>query len=103
MSNEEPVNLNRMWNKTLDQIETERIEGLSDRRHEARIKEYQEKNFIVLSLKEVEILRGRISNEILILLNDSYDNPEYFDGFNLSKTELIEFKKKLEKLLDMRE
>lgn len=98
MSDDELVNLNRMWNKTYDQIETERIEGLSDRRHEARIKEYQEKNYIVFSRKEVEILQGRISNEIWMLICDFDNNPEYFDQYSLGKTELSEFKAKLEKL-----
>lgn len=98
MSDDELVNLNRMWNKTYDQIETERIEELSDRRHDTRIKEYQEKNYIVLSRKEVEILQGRISNEIWVLLCDFDNNPEYFDGYKLNKIELSEFKAKLEKL-----
>lgn len=88
--------------KTWDQIETERIEGLSDRRHEARIKEYQEKNYIVFSRKEVEILQGRISNEIWVLLCDFDNNPEYFDEYKLGKTELSEFKKKLERIVNGR-
>lgn len=98
MSDDELVNLKRMWNKTFDQLETERIERLSDRRHEARIKEYQEKNFIVFSHKEVEILQGRISNEIWVLLCDFDNNPEYFDEYKLDNIELTEFKAKLEKL-----
>jgi len=98
MSDDEPVNLNQMWNKTYDQIETERIEGLSDQRHDARIKEYQEKNYIVFSRKEVEILQGRISNEIWVLLCDFDNNPEYFDEYKLDNIALTEFKAKLEKL-----
>lgn len=98
MSDNEPVNLNRMWNKTYDQIETERIEGFADRRHETRIEEYQEKNYIVFSHKEVEILQGRISNEIWVLLCDFDNNPEYFDEYKLDNIELTEFKAKLEKL-----
>lgn len=84
--------------KTWDQIETERIEGLSDRRHEARIKEYQEKNFIVFSLKEVKILGGRISNASYVLLLDLENTPEYFEELN--KTEIDEFKIKLGKLIE---
>ena len=88
--------------KTWDQIETERIEGLSDRRHEARIKEYQEKNYIVFSRKEVEILQGRISNEIWVLLCDFDKNPKYLNEYKLGKTELSEFKKKLERIVNGR-
>lgn len=98
MSDDELVNLKRMWNKTFDQLETENIEGLSDRRHEARIKEYQEKNYIVLSRKEVAILRGRIPNASYVLLLDLENTPEYFEDLN--KTEIDEFKIKLGKLIE---
>ena len=98
MSDDELVNLKQMWNKTFDQLETEHIEGLSDRRHDARIKEYQEKNYIVFSHKEVEILQGRIPNASYVLLLDLENTPEYFE--ELSKTEIDEFKIKLGKLIE---
>lgn len=102
MSDDELVTLKRMWNKTFDQLETEHIEGLSDRRHDSRIKEYQEKNYIVFSRKEIEILQGRISNEIWVLLCDFDNNPEYFDEYKLDDVELSEFKKKLERIVNGR-
>jgi thymidylate synthase (FAD) len=60
-------------------------------------------NAITFSDNELNILMDRLASETNNIILNLEDYPQDFDEYNLGKTEMIEFKKKLERIVNGRE